>query len=67
MSAPPYRTILHGTCLLNGQHPPGSALARECPRNAEAAAKRSARSRKAALTRWRGRQASPPPESGSDA
>jgi hypothetical protein len=24
-------TILHGTCLVNGQHPPGSALARECP------------------------------------
>lgn len=25
------RTILHGTCLLNGKHPPGSKLARECP------------------------------------
>lgn len=25
------RTVLHGTCLLNGKHPPGSKLARECP------------------------------------
>jgi hypothetical protein len=24
-------TILHGTCLLNGKHAPGSALALECP------------------------------------
>jgi hypothetical protein len=27
----PYRTVLHGTCLLNGNHPPGSQLALECP------------------------------------
>ena len=27
----PFRTILHGTCLVNGKHPPGSQLARECP------------------------------------
>lgn len=26
-----FRTVLHGTCLLNGKHPPGSRLARECP------------------------------------
>jgi hypothetical protein len=24
-------TILHDRCLLNGHHPPGSELARECP------------------------------------
>ncbi len=24
-------TVLHGTCLLNGRHPPGSALGDECP------------------------------------
>jgi hypothetical protein len=27
----PFRTILHGTCLLGGRHPAGSKLARECP------------------------------------
>ena len=27
----PWRTVLHGTCLLDGQHPPGSRYARECP------------------------------------
>lgn len=43
------RTILHRTCLLNGQHPPGSDLARECP--IPTAEKRSARARKAASTR----------------
>jgi hypothetical protein len=26
-----FRTVLHGTCLLDGKHPPGSKLARECP------------------------------------
>ena len=25
------RSITHGTCALNGQHPPGSPYARECP------------------------------------
>jgi hypothetical protein len=25
-----FRTVLHGTCLLNGRHPEGSQLAREC-------------------------------------
>jgi hypothetical protein len=25
------RTILHGQCLLNGEHPPGSPYAAECP------------------------------------
>lgn len=42
-------TILHGTCLVNGQHPAGSKLARECPvLNAPA---RSERARRAASTR----------------
>jgi len=27
----PFRTILHGTCLVDGRHPEGSKLARECP------------------------------------
>ena len=27
----PFRSILHGTCLLGGKHPAGSQLARECP------------------------------------
>lgn len=26
-----FRTVLHGTCLLAGKHPPGSKMARECP------------------------------------
>jgi hypothetical protein len=26
-----FRTVIHGTCLLDGKHPPGSKLARECP------------------------------------
>lgn len=26
-----FRTSLHGTCLLDGKHPPGSKYARECP------------------------------------
>jgi hypothetical protein len=29
--SPPFRTVLHGTCLLDGRHPAGSKLARECP------------------------------------
>ena len=37
-------TILHGTCLLKGQHPPGSPLAAECPVHRRAA--RAAASRK---------------------
>jgi hypothetical protein len=44
-----FRTILHGTCLLVGQHPPGSALARECP--VATAGTRSATRRRAWLTR----------------
>lgn len=44
------RTALHGTCLLDGKHPAGSVWAGECPlANAGA---RSARSRRAARTRW---------------
>lgn len=33
MTKPPtgFRTVLHGTCLLNGKHPQGSKEARECP------------------------------------
>ena len=31
MNTKPYRTILHGTCLTNGNHPQGSLLAQECP------------------------------------
>ena len=27
----PFRTVLYGTCLVDGQHPLGSKLARECP------------------------------------
>lgn len=43
------KTVLHGTCLLNGKHAPGDPYAKECPlRNAKA---RSARSKKAAQTR----------------
>jgi hypothetical protein len=26
-----FRTMLHGACLVNGHHPPGSLYARECP------------------------------------
>ena len=26
-----FRTVLHGTCLVAGNHPPRSPLARECP------------------------------------
>lgn len=63
----------YGTCLVNGDHPEGSALARECPlRNA---ARRSERSRKAAATRWSRRSEAPKhaprirtlPESSGDA
>ncbi len=45
-----FRTVLSGTCLINGHHPPGSDLARECP-----VLKRQARqeqARKAAGARW---------------
>src|SRR5262245_31568873 len=40
----------HGICALDGQHPPGSRYAAECP--VLNAGKRTARSRKAAATRW---------------
>lgn len=30
-SAYTYRTILHGACLLEGNHPKGSQWAKECP------------------------------------
>lgn len=45
----PFQTVLHGTCLLGGKHPVGSALARECP--VLNAGKRSERAKKAAQTR----------------
>jgi hypothetical protein len=45
------RTVLHGTCLLNGVHPVGSEEWKACPvRQAQA---RAGRARKAAQTRWR--------------
>jgi hypothetical protein len=44
-----FRTALHGVCLLAGRHPPGSALARECP--VAAAPARSQARRRAWLTR----------------
>lgn len=40
----------HGTCLVNGNHVPGSETWKECP--LRMADKRSERSRKAARTRW---------------
>ncbi|MBI4346864.1 MAG: hypothetical protein HY553_08410 [Elusimicrobia bacterium] len=53
------RSVLHGTCLLDGKHPPGSPWPRECPLvNAGA---RSERSRRAARTR---RALSPPTATG---
>jgi hypothetical protein len=27
----PFRSVLHGACLVDGRHPEGSDLARECP------------------------------------
>lgn len=48
--SPSVRTVLHGTCLLDWKHPPGSVWARKCPLvNASA---RSELSRRAARTRW---------------
>ena len=47
------RTILHGQCLLNGKHAPGSRYHSECPLHTAAA--RSERARKAAGIRWGGR------------
>lgn len=46
-------TILHGQCLMQGQHPPGSDLAEECPLNPERARRRS----EAAKQRWVSRRA----------
>jgi hypothetical protein len=43
------RNLLHGTCLVNGQHSPGSPYAAECPVHKRAA--RSASRRKAWETR----------------
>jgi hypothetical protein len=50
-----FRTSLHGKCLLNGQHTPGSQAERECPlRNAT---QRSEQARKASQTRWEAHRA----------
>jgi len=46
-------TLLHGLCLVDGKHTPGSAAAKECP--LLHASKRSERSRKAAQARWKRR------------
>lgn len=43
--------VVFGTCLLNGKHPPGSKLARECP--VARAARRTTQAQKAAIARWR--------------
>ncbi len=51
--ANPPRTILHGTCLVGGRHPAGSALARECP--VLTAPAHSIRAKTAAATRRRTR------------
>jgi hypothetical protein len=58
-----FRTVLHGTCLLAGKHPPGSALARECPM--AKMAKRAAARRQAWLTRKARLGAPPQPDPGS--
>jgi hypothetical protein len=49
------KSIAHGTCLMNGNHPPGSALARECPVRRSAARtlarpEKTAQNRKVART-----------------
>ena len=44
-----HRTVLHGTCLLNGKHPAGSQMAKECP--VLNASKRSEARKKGWLTR----------------
>jgi hypothetical protein len=48
-----YRTVLHGTCLLNGKHPPGFKEAKECP--VLNRTRRSERAQRAARTRARKR------------
>jgi hypothetical protein len=53
MSATPFRTVLHGTCLLGGRHPAGSLEAKECPLNPQRIEARSARAKKAAQSRYR--------------
>jgi len=59
-----FRSVTHGTCALDGKHPPGSVYAKECP--VLNAAERSARSQRAAATRWKGRGASTAPPQASD-
>jgi hypothetical protein len=55
-----FRTVLHGTCLLNGKHAPGSHSAAECPFNPERAQRRSARARKIWAARKGGRFSTDP-------
>ena len=45
--------MTHGTCALDGNHPPGSKVRRGVP-SSERRAKRSERSKRAATTRWKG-------------
>ena len=65
MTMKPY----HGTCLVNGRHPEGSLVAKECPQRNAAA--RAERARRAAAVRWRAVPAAPEhvdaPGAGSDA
>ncbi len=44
-----HHTVLHGVCLLDGKHPAGSQLAKECP--VLNASKRSEARKKGWLTR----------------
>jgi hypothetical protein len=50
MTTPAIRSSTWGGCALNGNHPPGSVYAKECPMRPGVAEARSARSRKAAAT-----------------
>ena len=62
-----FRTVLHGTCLLKGKHPPGSKLARECPVLRRARRDSEAQNQGAAIT-LQGRPEAPsaaPVESGT--
>jgi hypothetical protein len=47
-----FRSVTHGTCALDGRHPPGSKYGVECP--VLNAAKCSERWQRAAATRWKG-------------
>ncbi len=55
MSRPPFRTVLHGTCLMHGHHTPGSREQIECPLNPQRIQARAERARKAAQSRYAAR------------